>query len=284
MKRFVKILACVLALVLFGGILWFANGLVGNPVSRMLAENAAKNYIADNYPDLQLELADATYNFKSSNYSVIAKSPTSIDTHFYMAISSRGQIKYDSYKDDVLQKRNTYDRINNGYGSMADTIFESEDFPYTSYINYAELIARPDTIATHDRNPFEPEYGLNIEALELDKKYNVAELGKTAGHIVFYTEDEDVSIKKAAEIMLDLKNILDQNKVFFYAIDFVLEKPRLDEKPNPDDPAIRVSGFLYSDIYENGLEQRIEVAHDALQKYYAEEDAKRAEFEATLNK
>lgn len=282
MKKPAKIITGAVALVLIGAILWFANGLVGNPVSRMVAENAAKDYVAENYPDMQLELSDATYNLKNSNYRVIAKSPTSIDTHFDLAISSLGEIRYDSYKDDVLQKWNTYERINNGYGSMADPIFDSESFPYSSDICYAELIARPDTITSDDHDSFGPEYGLDIEVLELDKKYDMEELGKAAGHIVFYTEDEDVSIKRAAGIILDLKNILDQNNVFFYAIDFVLEKPRLDEKPNHDDTAIRVNGFLYSDIYEDGLEQRIEEAHDALQKYYAKEDAKKAEFKATL--
>jgi len=283
MKKAVKILAVVFALVLIGGIVWIANGLVGNPVSKMLAENTAKNYIAEKYRDMQLELSDASYNFKTSNYRVIAKSPTSIDTYFDIAVSSLGKIRYDSYEDDVLKKWNTYRRIDTSYRLMAERIFDSEDFPYRSYISFAELRELPDTITAMDHGPFEAQYGLNIKTLELDKQYDLEELGKKAGHIVFYTEDEDVSIKRAAEIMLDLKRILNQNRVFFYAIDFVLEKPRLDEKPNHDDTAIRVSEFPDSDIYRDSLEQRLEKAHDALQKYYAEEDAKRAEFEATLN-
>ena len=42
MKKSVKILAGITAFILIGGILWFANGLLGNPISKALANNTAK--------------------------------------------------------------------------------------------------------------------------------------------------------------------------------------------------------------------------------------------------
>ena len=61
--------------------------------------------------------------------------------------------------------------------------------------------------------------------------------------------------------------------ISFYAIDFTLEKPREeDEKVNPNDESINIQEFLYTDIYEKGLEKRIEKSVDDLQKYYKEQD------------
>jgi len=37
MKKLVKILAGITVFVLIGGILWFANSLLGNPISKALA-------------------------------------------------------------------------------------------------------------------------------------------------------------------------------------------------------------------------------------------------------
>ena len=56
MKKSVKILAAVTAFILIGGILWFANGFLGNPISKALANNTAKKYIAKNYSDMYLNI------------------------------------------------------------------------------------------------------------------------------------------------------------------------------------------------------------------------------------
>lgn len=282
MKKWVKILAGITAFMLIGGLLWFANGLVGNPISKALAENAAEKYIGEHYPHMELEISDAFYNFKNGNYRVNVQSPTSIDTHFTVALSQTGRIQYDDYEDKVLGRWNTYYRISSSYRSKLEAIFDSSDFPYESEISFGELRFKE---VTEDNESFGPIYGLVIEDLELDKDYDLVELGKEAGYVVFYTEDEDVSVKKAAEILLDIKNILDKENVPFYAIDFVLEKPRVEqEKQNPHDISVRVNEFLYSDIYEEGLEERIAGAAKALEEYYNEQDAKRAQFEATLGK
>ncbi len=65
-------------------------------------------------------------------------------------------------------------------------------------------------------------------------------------------------MKKASEVLLHLKEIFDKEEIPFYAIDFVLEKPRKDYgTPNESMEEIRVNDFLYSDIYEAGLEERL---------------------------
>ena len=42
MKKSVKIIAAVKAFILIGGILWFANGFLGNPISKALAKKKKK--------------------------------------------------------------------------------------------------------------------------------------------------------------------------------------------------------------------------------------------------
>ena len=100
-------------------------------------------------------------------------------------------------------------------------------------------------------------------------------MAKTAGHIIFYAQDDEISFKKASEILLILKEFLDKADVPFYAVDFVLEKPRNeDETPNQDGTRINTANFLYRDIYEEGLDKRLEQEHNALMDYYKEQDAK----------
>ena len=271
MKKFMKILAIVIVFSIISGILWFANGFLGNPVSKILAKNAVKNYIAETYADRDFIIEEVNYNFKDMGYYAHIKSLSSIDTYFSVSISMLGKIKYDSY-ENVLDGWNTYQRIEDEYRQMVNRVFSSAEFPLVSDIDYGTIeIMEKDTIVGFD----EANYGIKMSNLELDKKYNVKELAKTAGHIVFYAQDEEISFKKASEILLTLKEFLDKADVPFYAIDFVLEKPRNeDETPNEDRTTINTANFLYSDIYEEGLDERLEQEHNALMNYYKEQDAK----------
>lgn len=271
-KIILKVLAGITACVIIFGLLWFANGFMGNPISKLLAKNAAKKYIGENYKNSDFIIEDVTYNFKISGYHANISSPSSIDTHFTLSISMFGQVKYDSYSN-VTNKYNTFIRIEEEYRKIVDAVFSAEDFPLTSHIDFGTLKEIEDIeIDERDR----PAYGIQIKDLEVDKQYNVRELGKIAGQIIYYAEDEEISYAKASEMLLTLKEILDKEGVPFYAIDFVLEKPREEEKKTYDaDEAIRIEGFLYSDIVEEGLSKRIEDAHKKLMEYYKIQDEKR---------
>ena len=273
MKKSVKVLSGITAFVLIGGILWFANGIIGNPISKALANNTAKKYVSENYSDMEIEISDVSYNFKDGNYHVDVKSTTSKDTYFTLSLSSLGKLQYDSYEDDVVKKFNTYRRLNELYWNKVENIFGSKDFPYENDLAFGEIKEMPSEDLDGLYSDFGPVYGLNLSELELDKNYDINEIGRKAGHININVQDEDVSIKRANEILLDIKNILNDKGISFYAIDFTLEKPREeDEKVNPNDESINIQEFLYTDIYEKGLEKRIEKSVDDLQKYYKEQD------------
>ena len=98
------------------------------------------------------------------------------------------------------------------------------------------------------------------------------DLGKSYGHIILYVEDEDVSMNRASEILIDVKNILDNKNIEFYAIDFTLEKPLKEGISINNEKSISVQQFLYEDIYEKELIERMEKAAYNLQQYYKEQD------------
>ncbi|SCG99321.1 YfjL-like protein [Romboutsia sp. 1001713B170207_170306_H8] len=262
MKKSIKILSGGLAFLLIIVILYFANGLLGNPISKTVANNVSKEYIAKNYQNMKLNLSNASYSFKTGDYYVQVKSPISKDTHFSLTISPLGKIIGDTYESDVLGKFNTLTRIDKIYNDKVNNVIESKEFTYKSDIYFGEL----------------SEDMLDRNKLELDKDYNLYELGKKAGHIVLYIQDEDVSFKKASEILLDIKSMLDKQSVSFYSIDFTLQKPRNENgELSSDDSYISVEKFLYKDIYEEDLENRVLKSYEDLQKYYKEQDLKKEE-------
>jgi hypothetical protein len=230
---------------------------------------SARQYIAENYPDLNLELEKARYDFKSSNYYVHVKSSTGIDTHFTLRLSGSGKFEHDDYDYRVVQKFNTFERIGAEYGQAVRNVIDGEDFPYTSYLGYGQIAYY------YDHKEFGPLYGLKAKELVLDKVYDVMSLAETVGHIVLDVEDNAITTTRAAEILLDVKAIFDSKNISFYALDFELVEPRDDDKPKFGGPSISVREFLYEDIYEEGLAERVAAADTALREHYAEQDAKR---------
>ena len=171
MKKSVKILAGITAFVLIGGILWFASGLLGNPISKVLANNTAKKYIDKNYSHMNLNIAEVSYNFKDDNHHTDVKLSTSKDTYFTISISPLGKIQYDSYEDDVTSKNNTYKRINDEYDEKVEEVFEDKSFPYKSNICFGELKEITSKELDDEYTDFGVEYGIDKSKLELDKNY-----------------------------------------------------------------------------------------------------------------
>lgn len=271
MKRATKIILLIIVVLMIGVGLWIVNSFAGNPLSKIMAKNAAENYIAEQYADRDFIIEDVFYNFKDGYYHANVASPSSIDTYFSIYVSGN-KVNDDTYENDVLSGWNTYERIDREYRDMVDKVFLAENFPLISHIDFG-------TIELFDENTptgfDEPHYGIEMGKLELDKQYDVRKLAETAGHIIYYAQDDDVSFEKAAQLMLTLKDSLDEADIPFYALDFVLEKPRdKDGVAIEDSESIHTVNFLYEHIYEEGLVERIEEAHDALMKYYDEQDAK----------
>lgn len=105
-----RMIAGVLGVFLMGIVLWGANDLLGNPISAAFATHKVEAYVAEKYPELDLEVGKAHYNFKFNNYMVNVSSKTSIDTRFTIEYR-KGTIRYDGYESYVQGKFNTRDRL-----------------------------------------------------------------------------------------------------------------------------------------------------------------------------
>lgn len=279
-NKIVKLIALVVAVGLIVGIGVFANALVGNPVSKYLAEKSAEKVIEENHPDKDFYIERVFYSFKDGFYHISVNSPSSPDSKFTIMSNFIGKVVLNTYDDVIKNKRNTADRLWKEYRDATDKILESPSFPYEAHIAFGDIEFRDRESIGVDF--MLPDYGIVTDTLELDGYYDIMELGKKAGHITLYVYDEDVSVKRLCQILLDVKDILNKSGIEFYAIDCVIEYPRPEnENEQQKEGRVEVVNFPCEDIYEKGLADRVAEANRKAEEYYAEQDKiKQQEIEA----
>lgn len=271
-KRFpkpVRIAAGLAAVALTCGILVFSNSLVGNPLCRAIAESNAIRQLNTTYAHLDVELETVGFNFKTGGYYARVRSDSSIDTHFSIYFDGWGRYHYDTY-EDVTSGRNTLGRINEAYFTQVGDVLDAHFGEENVNISYGSINADYElTGSTPEGLPC-----VDPRALKPDALYDLAELGAQYGEVSFYLCTTDVTVERAAAVLLETRQLLEDAGLNFYAIDFVLMQPRREDGTwNNDGPEVRVEDFLCADIYEEGLADRVQAAHDALMAYYAQQDA-----------
>ena len=271
MKKHFRIIGIVLVIAIIAVLIWFGNVMMGNPVSHVLASKAAKSFLSDRFSGTDYQMERITYSFKDGRYHAFMVSPTSIDGDFSVCFSMLGDYCYDTY-DSVLDGWNTAQRLESEYRKLTDTILNDPALPYDNTQIYSIMFGR---LEIYPREAFEdtnatdvPEYAILLEDLELNKIYDIKELGAKAGHLILYVDNEVISVEETARIMLDFRSMFDKVDIPFYAMDFVLRHPRTEDGQS-DDEEIRINDFLYQDIYEEGLTDRIETAIEETAAYYA---------------
>ena len=271
-KKVLKFIALIIAIALIVGVFWFANALNGNPISKWLAQRAASAYLEEQYPDTDYYIERLGFSFKSTDYYAHVRSETSMDTQFTLHIDMLGNVFFDTY-DDVLRGSITARRLEQEYRELTDQIFKNPAFPYPSDIGYGTLEIYPQE-ALDDPNVNDiPDYALVQQDLVLDQIYDIRELGRQAGHLIIYVESDTISFELASQIMLGIRTEFDKANIPFRTMDFVLQLPLPEEGPRSDEE-VRVEDFRYEDIYQENLIDRIKAAHEELEAYYAEQDAK----------
>lgn len=267
-KKVLKMIALITALILLGGLGWFANGLVGNPVSRLLAKQALDQYVEQTYPHLDLNTERFGFDFKSTGYYAYVRAEGSLDTAFYIDMDMLGHVTYDSYDTWVTSKMNTELRVEELYREMAKSVLNSSDFIYDSDIKGGTLEFVQDWELGDDRDH---SYAIPRDELIMDKEYSLSEirmLGARAGIITVYVMENEISVARAAEIMLDIRSLFDAAGVPFYRMDFVLRYPRPEDGSPWPDGEVRAE-LLYSEIVEEGMVQRVQKSHEEIEAYYA---------------
>jgi len=257
-KKTKRIIAAITAFILIGIILFLANGMVGNPISKMLVNRAADKYVADKYSDLNLELEKAIYSFKDGGYFVRITSTNSIDTHFVLNYSWAGELERDQYEDLVLSKWNTWRRIDDEYRKLVDSEIKSKmDLDERDFI-YGGFTKEDD-----------------FSELEIDKKYNVKELAKDQGHIQLTMERDTLDVAVMVETLIRVKEIFDEEDISFNTINVDLHEPRREDANQESllgADYLMLKEFLYTDIYPDGLDKRVEKNIEETRQYYNEQD------------
>lgn len=134
-------------------ILFFAVAFFSNPISRVLANKAANDYLKTHYTELELEKERAFYNFKDAKYVVRLQDKNSPDSSFELSFDSLGRLKYDSYGDREL---NTFRRYVDFLNNLSDEIANENGFDfdfrlspsseeyYRSYLNLDQVFDAND--------------------------------------------------------------------------------------------------------------------------------------------
>ena len=267
-KKVLKVLALVVAIALIIGIGLFANALVGNPVSKFLATKSAEEHLAKNYGDKDFVVEEVNYDFKTGGYYARITSPTSIDSHFSLSFNFFGELKLDCY-DDVTTGWNTAMRLEDDYRNAVKTVTESKDFSEKYFIAYGEI---PCVLSDYPIDEEHPEYALQKNELVLDKVYDIREVAAEHGKLVLYAHDDEVTYERLAELLLDVKNKFDKSGVTFKAVQFVLEPTKREGEALMSEEQIKIRNFYYSDIYEDGLVERVKKANQETIEYDKEQE------------
>lgn len=203
-----KALGALAALAIAGFLLLFVNSFVGNPVSAMLATSQIKSYVMDTYPDNDLKVEKARYNFKNSEYSSRVSSKSSIDTNFRVAWKN-GRIT-DHYEYEVANRYTTYGRLQSEFDKAVEDIIVKE-FPYQTSILFADL------------------YKEDFSNLELDMALNIQDPPLPASLTVYILSDE-ITYEVLRDRLLELFDIMTTHKIPIALYNVVIEQATEDGK------------------------------------------------------
>lgn len=264
-----KLLLAVVLLALAAIAFLLINPLTGNPVSKLLAEKTAKAHIAERYPSLDLRLERVVYNFKDGCYCAHVASPDNVDMDFTVYTNGWGQLLSDDYERQITSGWNTAVRLDEEYRRLADAVLESDGFPYACDIGFGELLLGGFSI------PADTVGCLNMADLEPGKEYDILALAKNSGKLTVYIDRDTVTVEEAARILLELKSRMDDAGVPFHCIDFTLQYPRPEKEGARPDGTVMALDFLYTDIYEEGMADRMQAAYEAALAYYQAQDTRK---------
>ena len=190
MKKVLKLGAAVAAIAIIGIVFWFADGFLGNPISKYKAQSTADKYIAENYSSMNYEIERVQYSFKDGGYYVRITSPESTDLDFYLSISKSGKLNYDSYESDVKNGFNTWTRLDLELRKIGKKVLENE-LPFE--ITHGSF--------SFEKDAFKP--GLLTHGMMLDIMNPPLPISVNVNIM-----DSDVSYKKAAEVLTTISDVI----------------------------------------------------------------------------
>ena len=279
-ERFWKILGIVFlaGLAVMTGL--FINAFYGNPVSALLARRTAREVLEEQFPGEPYTIDSIAYNLKTGCYGVLVSREGSLDDWFYIDVRPDGTFRSHDYAEQVTSRRNTEERVRRAYYQLGKAVMELPDFP-EGKASLPDFPGESIYVSAHLRicsrdNP--EEYSLFTEDLEIDKVYDLAELGAVAGEIRVQAVSEDLTPETAAAFMLKVHELTEEAGIEYAVMDFTLERPGNTWEP---EDYIMAPLFPVSEITPEGLADQIREADAAYKAWAAAEDAAAQEAEET---
>lgn len=134
MTKTMKIILYTALAILLAIALFIVLSFYGNPISKIMADKAADQYLETHHRDLDLVHERAYYNFKDGTYVVELWDKNSIDTKFTLEYDSFGKMKRDTFDDRLF---NTFRRYMGFLDELGDEIAKDSGFDF-------EIWLRPD--------------------------------------------------------------------------------------------------------------------------------------------
>lgn len=235
-KKLLKLLAGLAGLGLIVLLLTMAFAFVGNPVTAAIATWQIRSYVDETYPQLQLEVPWATYNFKFGEYMTYLESPTSPDTAFTVSWK-RGAI-YDRYETEVTGRFNTYRRLQQELDAQIEALL-ARDYPYETTLVLAD---------------FQDEGDLSTLTLDMELDIHQPPLPI---RLTLWIVEEEPSYERLAQCLTELDQLMQARNIPVLSYSVNLEKPRMEDG-TPQDGTIYLSDYPADQIGAENLPQVLE--------------------------
>lgn len=193
----VRIMKRTVGLILLTGIAFCTGAALmwffGSPWDRSGADQTVADYLSKQYPKTQLTATRAQFDASSRSYQVQVQNPDAADGDFTV-FAGQGQILWDSYEQDVLQKGNVVRRLEESYTLRVQKLLEK-----------AELSEKIEVAAQLD---------LDQVSLLHEQKANLSEDALTY-NLMLSGETEDPSIDRAADLLTQVYKVLENDGCAF---------------------------------------------------------------------
>lgn len=131
MSKTMKIILYTALAILLAIVLFIVLSFYGNPISKIMADKAADQYLETHHRDLDLVRERAYYNFKDGTYVVELWDKNSIDTKFTLDFDSFGKMKRDTFDDRLF---NTFRRYMGFLDDLGDEIAKDSGLDFVIWL------------------------------------------------------------------------------------------------------------------------------------------------------
>lgn len=259
-----KIAAVVLALVLLAAVVWVIDMLTGYPISCFVVNHAVSRYLSETYPELSLEHDWPDRTLKLGGFQVSVHCPGSQDTHFFLQADGDGTIQSDGYEDGVKNGVNTLYRFSRLYNKACEKALADAGLS-------EEILVTGDFLTAFENNnapsnePGANPLPLDAKTLEKDGEPDLAALGAKHGCVTLSVETNEPTAEIAADCLLKVRAAFEKANLAFYSAEFWTVSPGEQGAKKKE---FRILNFAWDDIYEEGLEDRLNAAREETEAYY----------------